>query len=77
MERLSAVELERIEELVAEDAPFWRLRQEVPRSRYAIYRAVRRLRCRSVPEPKRSPLRLSLAERERSLGVWRRASRSG
>ena len=70
MERLSARELERIEELLAEDAPFWRLRQEVPRSRYAIYRAVKRLRCRSVPAPNRSPLRLSLAEREEiSRGV--------
>ena len=64
MERLSALELERIEELLAEDAPFWRLRQEVSRSRYAIYRAVKRLRCPPVPEPNRSPLRLSLAERE-------------
>jgi len=64
VERLSALELERIEELLAEDAPFWRLRQEVPRSRYAIYRAVKRLRCPPVPEPNRSPLRLSLAERE-------------
>jgi hypothetical protein len=40
---LSAGELERIEELLAEDAPFWRLRQEVPRSRFAIRRAVKRL----------------------------------
>jgi IS30 family transposase len=64
VERLSALELERIEELLVEDAPFWRLRQEVPRSRYAIYRAVKRLRCPPVPEPNRSPLRLSLAERE-------------
>jgi hypothetical protein len=64
VERLSALELERIGELLAEDAPFWRLRQEVPRSRYAIYRAVKRLRRRSVPAPNRSRLRLSLAERE-------------
>ena len=70
MERLSARELERIAELLAEDAPFWRLRQEVPRSRYAIYRAVKRLRCPPVPAPNRSPLRLSLAEREEiSRGV--------
>jgi DNA-binding CsgD family transcriptional regulator len=69
-ERLSALELERIEELLAQDAPFWRLRQEVPRSRYAIYRAVRRLRRPPAPEPNRSPLRLSLAEREEiSRGV--------
>jgi Helix-turn-helix domain len=64
VERLSALELERIEALLAEDAPFWRLRQEVPRSRYAIYRAVCRLRRPPVPEPNRSLLRLSLAERE-------------
>jgi Helix-turn-helix domain len=64
VERLSALEQERIEELLAEDVPFWRLRQEVPRSRYAIYRAVKRLRRPRVPEPNRSPLRLSLAERE-------------
>jgi IS30 family transposase len=64
VERLSALELERIGELLAEDAPFWRLRQEVPRSRYAIYRAVKRLRRPPVAEPNRSPLRLWLAERE-------------
>jgi Helix-turn-helix domain len=64
VERLSALELKRIEGLLAEDAPFWRLRQEVPRSRYVIYRAVKRLRCPPAPEPNRSPLRLSLAERE-------------
>ena len=34
MERLSVRERERIAELLAEGAPFWRLRQEVPRSRY-------------------------------------------
>jgi IS30 family transposase len=64
MERLSARERERIAELLAEGAPFWRLRQEVHRSRYAIYRAVRGLRREPNPEPNRSPLRLSLAERE-------------
>ena len=40
MERLSVRERERIAELLAEGAPFWRLRQEVPRSRHAIRRAV-------------------------------------
>ena len=60
MERLSVRERERIAELVAEGAPFWRLRQEVPRSRYAIYRAVKRLTRAPAPEPNRSPLRLSL-----------------
>ena len=64
MERLSARERERIAELVAEGAPFWRLLQEVPRSRYAIYRAVKRLKRPPAREPIRSPLRLSRAERE-------------
>ena len=64
MERLSARERERIAELVAEGAPFWRLLQEVPRSRYAIYRAVKRLKRPPTREPNRSPLRLSTTERE-------------
>jgi IS30 family transposase len=64
VERLSVRERERIAQLVAEGAPFWRLRQEVPRSRYAIHRAVRRLLRAPAPEPTRSALRLSLAERE-------------
>jgi IS30 family transposase len=64
VERLSARERERIAELVAEGAPFWRLLQEVPRSRYAIYRAVKRLKRLPAREPIRSPLRLSTAERE-------------
>ena len=64
MERLSARERERIAELVAEGAPFWRLLQEVPRSRYAIYRVVKRLKRPPAREPIRSPLRLSTAERE-------------
>jgi IS30 family transposase len=64
MERWSAGERDRIAVLVAEGAPYWRILQEVPRSRYAIYRAVRRLKGPPAPEPKRSPLRLSTAERE-------------
>jgi IS30 family transposase len=64
VERLSARERERIAELVAEGAPFWRLLQEVPRSRYAIYRAVKRLKRPPAREPIRSPLRLSTVERE-------------
>jgi IS30 family transposase len=64
VERLSVREHERIAELVAAGAPFWRLRQEVPRSRFAIYRAVKRITRAPAPEPNRSPFRLSLAERE-------------
>ena len=64
MERLSAREKERIAELLGEGAPFWRLRQEVPRSRHAIRRAVMAIQRPPKPEPNRSRLRLSLAERE-------------
>ena len=64
MERLSARERERVAELVAEGAPFWRLLQEVPRSRYAIRRAVKRVKRPPALEPNRSPLRLSSAARE-------------
>ena len=64
MERLSIRERERIAELLAEGAPFWRLRQEVPRSRFAIARAVRRLQRPATVEPARSRLHLTLSERE-------------
>ena len=75
---MSVRERERIAELVAEGAPFWRVRQEVPRSRYAIYRAVRRLLRPPGPELTRSALRLSLAEREEiSRGLARGESLRG
>src|SRR5262249_57227027 len=61
VERLSAREKERIAELLGEGAPFWRLRQEVPRSRHAIRRAVMAIQRPAKPEPNRSPLRLSFA----------------
>jgi IS30 family transposase len=64
MERLSARERERIRELLAEGAPFWRLCEEVNRSRWAIARAVKSLQRPTPAERKRSPLRLLLAERE-------------
>ena len=64
MDRLSARERERIAELLAEGAPFWRLRQEIPRSRHAIKRAVKRLQRPLRVEPPRSRLHLTLAERE-------------
>jgi len=64
MERLSSRERERIAELLAEGAPFWRLCEEVHRSRHAIRRAVLTLTRPAMPERKRSPLRLSPAERE-------------
>ena len=64
MERLSAKERERIAELLAEGAPFWRLCEEVHRSRHAIRRAVISLSKPPPRERKRSPLRLSPVERE-------------
>jgi len=64
VERLSAKERDRIAELLAEGAPFWRLCEEVGRSRHAIRRAVMALSRPAPREPKRSPLRLSPAERE-------------
>ena len=64
MERLSETERERIRELLLEGAPFWRLCEEVHRSRHAIRRAVMRLSRPEPPERKRAALRLSPAERE-------------
>src|SRR5215471_1350976 len=72
MDRISDVERQRIAELLAEGAPVWRLHQEINRSRHAIRRAVIALRRPARREPGRSPLRLSLAEREeisRGLGA--------
>jgi IS30 family transposase len=64
MDRISDTERQRIAALLAEGAPVWRLHQEINRSRYAIRRAVVALHCPPKREPRRSPLRLSLAERE-------------
>jgi IS30 family transposase len=57
-------ERERIEQLVAEGAPRWMLFAAVPHSRHAVRRFVLRLKRVPKPEPVRSPLRLSLVERE-------------
>src|SRR5262245_43896703 len=64
MDRISDEERRRIAELLAEGAPVWRLHREINRSRHAIRRAVIALQRPGGREPKRSPLRLSLAERE-------------
>ena len=64
MERLSDKERARLAELVAEGAPAWRMHQEINRSRWAIRRAINAMHRPPKPVPKRSPLRLSLAERE-------------
>jgi hypothetical protein len=76
VERLSARERERVAELVAEGAPFWRLLQEVPRSRYAINRAVKRLKRPPAREPIRSPLRRR-PPRRRQRGEDRHRRRRG
>src|SRR5438309_8024490 len=57
-------ECERIEELVAEGAPAWKLFEAVPHSRHSVRRYVLRLKRAPKPGPVRSPLRLSLHERE-------------
>ena len=57
-------ERERIEQLVAEGAPAWKLFRAVPHSRHAVRRYVLRLKPVPKPPPVRSRLRLSLAERE-------------
>jgi IS30 family transposase len=57
-------ERERIEQLVADGAPAWMLFRAVPHSRHAVRRYVLRLKRVPKAEPVRSPLRLSLCERE-------------
>src|SRR5688572_14447450 len=65
MDWISDAAKARIAELWAEGAPAWVMRQETGVSRHAVLRQVRRLRRRRPKqEPTRSPLRLSLAERE-------------
>jgi hypothetical protein len=64
MDRISDGERLRIAGLLAEGAPVWRLHEEINRSRFAIRRAVVALHRPAKREPRRSPLRLSLAERE-------------
>jgi transposase, IS30 family len=64
VERLSEREKERIAELWAAQAPAWVIHKEISRSRWAIRRYINRLQRPRQPEPKRSPLRLSLVERE-------------
>ena len=64
MDQITDEERRRIAELVAEGAPPWKLHQQINRSRHAIRRAVVALYRPARREPRRSPLRLSLAERE-------------
>jgi IS30 family transposase len=64
VDRITEEERRRIAELVAGGAPVWKLHVEINRSRHAIRRAVVALYRPAKREPRRSPLRLSLAERE-------------
>ena len=66
MDPISDAERQRIAELLAEGAPVWRLHQEINRSRHASRRAVIALHCPARREPRRSQLRLSLAQRAMS-----------
>ena len=68
MDQITDQERRRIAELVAGGAPPWKLHQEINRSRHAIRRAVVALYRPAKREPQRSPLRLSLAEREEISG---------
>ena len=64
MEWISDEAKARIAELWAEGAPAWRMREETGVSRHAVLRQIRRLKRRPRQERERSPLRLSLLERE-------------
>jgi IS30 family transposase len=64
VEQISDEAKARIAELFAQGAPAWLMRREAGVSRHAVLRQLRRLRRRPRPERERSPLRLSLAERE-------------
>ena len=54
----------RIGQLWAEGAPPWMIRQEAGVNRHAVLREIKRLQRPPPREPVRSPLRLSLVERE-------------
>jgi len=64
VQRLSEQEKERLAELVAEGTPFWRICEEIGRDRWTTRRNINYLKRPPKVEPKRSPLRLSLVERE-------------
>ena len=62
--RLTAAEKERLAELVAAKTPFSVICELIGRDRWTTRRNINYLKRKPPPEPKRSPLRLSLAERE-------------
>lgn len=64
MPRLSEQEKERLAGLVAGGVPFWRICEVIGRDRWTTCRNINSLKRPPKPAPERSPLRLSLAERE-------------
>lgn len=67
---LTVAEKERLAELVAANTPLAEICEVIGRDRWTTRRNINYLARRPAPEPKRSPLRLSLAEREEiSRGV--------
>lgn len=68
--RLTVAEKERLAELVAANTPLSEICEVIGRDRWTTRRNINYLARRPAPERKRSPLRLSLAEREEiSRGV--------
>ena len=68
--RLTVAEKERLAELVAANTPLAEICEVIGRDRWTTRRNINYLARRPAPSPKRSPLRLSLAEREEiSRGV--------
>lgn len=65
IEPLTDEERERIAELIALGASLRTIRREIPRSRHAVARAIKKLMRPPKREPVRADLRLSLAEREK------------
>ncbi|MGH3308890.1 MAG: IS30 family transposase, partial [Nocardioides sp.] len=61
---LSAAEKARLAELVAARTPFWKICEEIGRDRWTTRRNIAYLMRLPPAPPKRSPLRLCLAERE-------------
>ncbi len=61
---LTVAEKERLAELVAANTPLSEICEVIGRDRWTTRRNINYLARRPPPAPKRSPLRLSLAERE-------------
>src|SRR3954451_8759177 len=73
--RLTVAEKKRLAELVAAGTPLAEICEVIGRDRWTTRRNINYLARRPPPEPKRSPLRLSLAEREEiSRGLASRES---